>query len=175
MNVIVKVGWEIACMRRAGGLLAEVREIIREAANPGTTTAELDALAEDEIRKRGALPAFKGYTAAGTMPPFPATICTSLNDAVVHGIPSDRALVEGDNLSIDFGLQHSGYFADTAFTQMVGGAKEPKLLSVTREALARGINQVRVGNRVGDIGYAIEKYAKKHGLGVVRQFGLLAQ
>ena len=168
--VHIKAPWEIAIMRDNGRRLAEVSALLREAVVPGITSLDLDAIAEEKIRSMGAIPSFKGYVVDKT--PFPATICASPNEQVVHGIPNKTALKSGDIISVDMGLVYGGYHADTAFTVGVGVVPErvQKLLDVTRESLYVGIAQVKPGQRVGDIGHAIEGAVKAHGFGIVRQY-----
>ncbi len=154
-------------MQRAGVILARVLKALEEAAKPGVSTAELDALAEEIILSYGAKPSFKGFNG------YPASICTSLNDEVVHGIPSKkRFLKEGDLLKIDAGVQLEGYHADAARTLLIGDGKfDEKVLSlirVTSEALEEGIRVAKAGARLGDIGYAIQKYVEQRGFSVVK-------
>lgn len=149
-----------------GRTLAEVAKHVRV----GVTTAELDAIAEDFIRTRGAEPAFKGYEIGGSAPPFPGTLCTSVNDVVVHGFPSDYALQEGDLLSVDCGVELNGYYGDYAYTFGVGAIapEDAALCRVTYDALNKGVAQAVVGNRVGDISSTIQTHCEEHGCGVVR-------
>lgn len=167
--VQLKAPWELAIMRDNGRRLAEVAVLLREAIQPGATTMDLDAIAEEKIRSFGALPSFKGYVVEKV--PFPATICASYNEQVVHGIPSSRPIRDGDVLSIDMGLHFGGYHVDSAFTVAVGkvSSKVEELLDMTRKSLYVGIAEARPGRRVGDIGYAIESAIKPHGFGIVRQ------
>ncbi len=159
---------EIEIMREAGRIVAEVLDLLADHIRPGVTTAELDRLAEEHILGRGAKPAFKGYRMGGNS--FPASICASIDEVVVHGIPSDRALVEGEIISIDVGSYKDGYYGDAARTYAVGavGDEKQKLMSVTRQALAAGIEQARVGNHLGDISAAIQEAAEQKGFSVVR-------
>ena len=147
-------------------LVARVLQSLKSAVAPGVTTATLDALAERAIRDAGALPAFKGYHG------YPATICASINDQVVHGIPSDRELIEGDIISIDLGALLEGYYGDAAVTVPVGRIEEEpaNLLRVTEESLWKGIEKVKVGGRVSDIGHAVQQHVEAHGFSVVREF-----
>jgi methionyl aminopeptidase len=133
---------------------------------PGVTTRDLDALAERLVRDAGAEPAFKGYRG------YPATLCASINEQVVHGIPSSRPLVEGDIVSLDMGVKLGGFYGDSAITVAVGriGEEAQRLLRVTQEALERGIAQVRVGGRISDIGHAVQAHVESHGFSVVREF-----
>ncbi len=153
-------------MRRAGEVVRKVKKKLREEIRPGVTTAELDRLAEGEIRALGAVPSFKGLYG------FPATICASLNDEVVHGIPSGRVISDGDLVSIDVGAVVDGFHGDSAFTVAVGrvGKRKQALVDDTHESLQRGIAQVRPGARVGDVSAAVQRYAEARGYGVVRQY-----
>jgi methionyl aminopeptidase len=153
-------------LRAANRLVARVLEILKVAVAPGVTTATLDALAERAIRDAGAVPAFKGYHG------YPATICASINEQVVHGIPSDRELTEGDIISIDLGALLEGYYGDAAVTVPVGriGPEPATLLRVTEESLWKGIEKVRVGGRISDIGHAVQHHVEAHGFSVVREF-----
>lgn len=164
--VVCRTRQEIEKIRRAGRIVAEVLRDLRQMAQPGVTTRELDRYAEAKIRSRGAIPTFKGYRG------FPASICTSINEEVVHGIPSDRKLQSGDIVGIDCGATLDGYVADAAITVAVGEVSEElrRLLRVTEEALYRAIAQARVGNRLYDISYAVQSYAEAHGYSVVRDF-----
>lgn len=165
--IVLKSENELAIMREAGKIAAETLEALRPRIKPGVSTAELDDLARDFITKRNAIPAFKGYRG------FPASICTSINDEVVHGIPSrKRVLKEGDILSVDVGAIYHGYVGDTAATIPVGeiteGAK--KLLAATEGALAAGIEQAQAGNFLEDISGAVQDYAEARGFSVVREY-----
>ncbi|HDJ29489.1 MAG TPA: type I methionyl aminopeptidase [Candidatus Acetothermia bacterium] len=165
--ILIKTPEEIETMRRNGALLASVLDEVCSKVAPGVSTASLDRLAEELIRREGASPAFKGYHG------FPATLCTSINEEVVHGIPSeDRLLHEGDILSIDIGLVRDGYYADMATTVPVGqiGEVAEHLLSTTEESLWRGIKQVKIGNRLSDISHTIGSYVESEGLFVVKEY-----
>lgn len=167
----VKDPWELALMRQSGQRLAEVAAVLREAVKPGITTGELDEIAEREIRARGSVPSFKGYTAGGDVP-FPATICASVNEEVVHGIPGGRALREGDVISVDMGLIYGGYHADHAFTVGVGEIDEgiARLLEATEASLLAGIGKALAGNRIGDIGHGVQSHIDPLGYGIVREY-----
>ncbi|MGH2462612.1 MAG: type I methionyl aminopeptidase [Candidatus Limnocylindria bacterium] len=161
---------EVARMRYAGQILVKLLEQLEAALGPGVTTTELDALAADHIRQAGAQSSFKGY---GSNPPFPGTICTSLNDEVVHGIPSPRRRIrDGDVISLDVGCIWEGWHADCARTFTIGPVSGAvgTLVKATREALSDGIAAAVPGNRLGDIGAAIEAVATRHGFGIVRPF-----
>ncbi|HZM60833.1 MAG TPA: type I methionyl aminopeptidase [Vicinamibacterales bacterium] len=157
---------EIEKLRRVNQLVARILDELRNTVAPGVTTRDLDALAERRVREAGAEPAFKGYHG------YPATVCASVNEQVVHGIPSSRALVEGDILSIDMGAKLDGFFGDCAVTVPVGAisAEAASLLRVTEEALFRGIQAVKPGARVSDIGAAVQAHVEAHDYSVVREF-----
>ena len=158
-------------MREAGRIVGQVLQRMTEWVAPGVTTRELDRAAEELIRRRGGRPAFLGQTAPGR-PPFPGTVCTSVNDEVVHGIPGPRVLREGDIVSIDVGVEYQGLFGDTAVTLPVGRVSRQArvLMRVCAEALDRAIAQVRPGNTVGDIGRTVQQHVEAHGFSVVRDF-----
>jgi len=163
----------LALMRQAGRIVAQVLAAVRERVAPGVTTGELDALAEEIIRDHGAIPSFKGYpNVSPEGPPFPATICASVNDELVHGIPGPRVLQEGDIISVDVGAIYQGFHGDAAITIPVGEVSEEarRLLEVTEQALYVGIAQARLGNRTGDIAWAIQQYVESHGFSVVREY-----
>jgi methionyl aminopeptidase len=162
--IIRKSEQEIERMARAGAVVADVLAMLGERARPGVTTEELDALAEDLIRSRGGAPTFKGYRG------YPASICTSPNDMVVHGIPGMHALGEGDVLSVDVGVTLDGFVADSAYTFAIGeiSPEAERLLDGCRAALAAGIEQCRSGNRLSDISHAIQVATEEHGFSVVR-------
>ena len=165
--IIRKSPDEIAQMRRAGRIVAGTIEAVPAAVRPEVTTADLDRVAEDYIRNQGAVPSFKGYRG------FPASICTSVNEQVVHGIPGDRVLKAGDLLSLDFGAIWEGYHADSAVTVFVGeplSAEAEKLVRVTEEALETGISQLVPGKRLSDIGHAIQQMVEGAGFSVVREY-----
>ncbi len=172
-GIVIKSQREIALMRRAGQIVAKVLEAIREQVRPGVTTGELDELAERIIRAEGGIPSFKGYDGGSDRPPFPATICASIDHEVVHGIPSrQRVLEEGQILSVDVGAIYQGYHGDAAITVPVGRVSElaQKLLEVTEGALYAGIAAARAGNRLGDISHAIQSYVESRGFSVVREY-----
>jgi len=164
--IILKSPREIELMKEAGRIVWEVHQALAQAVKPGITTAELDALAESLIRKAGGIPTFKGYGG------FPASICASVNEEVVHGIPGRRKLREGDIISIDVGVTYKGYVGDSAFTHPVGqiSPEAARLLEVTRTSLEKAIEQCYPGKRLGDIGHAVQSYVEAHGFSVVRDF-----
>jgi methionyl aminopeptidase len=165
--VVLKSAAEIEIMRGANRIVAGALAMLGERIMPGVSTAQLDAWAEEYARDRGGIPAFKGYRG------FPGSLCVSLNEQVVHGIPSNKVVIRsGDIVSIDFGVKWRGYYGDAAITVPVGevGAQVRELLRVTRESLNRAIAQVQVGNRINDISRAVQEYVEKHGFTVVRQF-----
>jgi len=157
---------EIECMRQAGAIVAEVLERCRTLAVPGITTEELDQKADALIRERNAIPLFKGYRG------YPKSICASVNEEVVHGIPGLRKLENGDIISIDIGAVYHGYVGDASMTFPVGeiSAEASRLLQVTRQSLFEGIGQAIPGNRIGDISAAIQQFVEAHGYQVVRDF-----
>jgi methionyl aminopeptidase len=165
--IIRKSPDEIARMRRAGRIVAGTIEATTSAVRPGVTTSVLDRVADEYIRGRGAVPSFKGYRG------FPASLCTSLNEQVVHGIPGRRVLKEGDLLSMDFGAIWEGYHADAAVTLFVGeppSAEAEKLVRVTEEALEAGIAQLVSGKRLSDVGHAVQQVVEGAGFSVVREY-----
>jgi methionyl aminopeptidase len=166
--IIYKSSDEVDRMRAAGRIVAATIDTVLGAVRPGVSTADLDRVAEDFIRERDATPSFKGYRG------FPASICASLNDEVVHGIPSPkRILKEGDVLSLDFGAIWEGYHADSAVTVLVGeppSAEAEKLVRVTEEALEAGISQIRPGGRLSDISHAVQQVVEGAGFSVVREY-----
>lgn len=164
--ISLKTKNEISKMRDAGRIVAEILQLLQEKALAGVTTRELDAIAEVECLKRKAKPAFKGYGG------FPCTICASPNNKVVHGFANDQPLLDGDILSIDFGVQYHGFFGDAAITIPVGSVDDEKkrLNEVTKESLYQAINAARIGNRVSDISYAVQSYVEARGFSVVRDF-----
>jgi methionyl aminopeptidase len=164
--IIIKSPREIEQLKKSNAIVAEVFQKLKKAIVPGITTKELDQIAEEMILSRGATPAFKGYRG------FPATLCISINEEVVHGIPGQRRLKEGDIVSLDLGAILNGYFGDAAITFPVGELDlvAKRLLEVTEKALYIGIDQVKVGNRLFDISYAIQTWVESHGFSVVRDF-----
>ena len=163
--ITIKSQREIELLKKAGNIVYQTHQYLKPLIKEGITTKELDKLAEDFIRSHDATPSFKGYEG------FPSTLCTSINSEVVHGFPSDRKLKNGDIISIDIGACYKGYHGDSAWTYTVGEVDEKtkQLLEDTEKSLYVGLKQVKPGNRIGDIGYAIEEYAHKHNLGVVKE------
>jgi methionyl aminopeptidase len=157
---------EIEKLRRVNQLVARILAALRQMTAPGVTTKEIDATAEALVRAEGAVPAFKGYHG------YPATVCASINEQVVHGIPSGRPLVEGDVLSIDMGAKLEGFFGDCAVTVPVGQVSDDaaRLLRVTEEALFHGIEAVKPGARISDIGASVQRHVEANGFSVVREF-----
>jgi methionyl aminopeptidase len=164
--IILKTPAEIEVMAQASRVVAEALEIVKKAVRPGISTEELDRIAEEEIRVRGALPAFKGYRN------YPKTLCASVNDQVVHGIPSRRKLNEGDIIGLDLGAIVGGFYGDSAVTVAVGAVSgtTEKLVQVTKEALYLGIKQAMVGNRLLDISHAVQEHVEASGFSVVTEF-----
>jgi methionyl aminopeptidase len=161
---------EIDIMRRANVIVAEVLEELKRRVAPGITTLELDALAEELTLKKKAVPAFKGYSVAGRV--FPRCLCVSINEEIVHGIPSTRALCEGDIVGLDYGVIYDGFYGDSAVTVGVGQVSEEakRLMEVTEQALYNGIDQLHAGKRLGDLGFAVQQIAENAGYSVVRAF-----
>ena len=169
--ISLKSPCEIEVMRAANLIVAEVLTQLREHVRPGVTTAELDRIAEELTRQRSAVPAFKGYEVNGRV--FPKNVCISINEEIVHGIPSQkRVLQEGDIVGIDFDVRYQGLYGDAAITVAVGQTdpKSQRLMQATHEALWAGIEQVRVGHRLGDVSAAIQECAERDGFSVVREF-----
>ena len=164
--IVLKTKNEIEKLALSSRIVAEVLQELRRLVVPGITTQELNDTAEASARKHGALPAFKGYRG------FPASLCISINEQIVHGIPDGRKLKEGDIVSLDFGTLLNGFYGDAAITLPVGviGKKARELLTVTEESLYKGIEQARVGNRLSDISQAIQSWVESHGFSVVRDF-----
>lgn len=170
--IILKNRDEIEKMRVAGKVVAQVLDILRQKVKPGITTANLNAIAEHECKRRNAIPVFKNYPNPKGGRPFPGAICASINEEVIHGIPSNRELKEGDIISIDFGVLVNGFAGDAATTIPVGEISDEaaKLLRVTEESLMCGINAAIIGNRLGAISNAVQSQVEKQGFSVVRDF-----
>jgi len=166
MSIGIKNERELEAMRKAGHVVARVLDILLHSIQSGMRTRELDAIAEREVRALGAKSSFKGYHG------YPASLCVSINDEIVHGIPGERVIKEGDIVSMDFGAILDGYQGDSAVTVMVGdaGLLAQGLMDATRESLAAGIAAAREGNRLGDISSAIQRYAESRGFCVVREY-----
>jgi methionyl aminopeptidase len=166
MAIIVKSRDEISIMREAGRHVAEVLQILADALRPGIIELELDEIVRREYKKRNIIPTFLGYY------DYPATVCVSINDEIVHGIPGKREIQEGDIVSLDLGCTYKGFVADSARTEGVGniGPEKQKLIDVCKEAVWRGIGAARGGNRIGDIGYAIQTYVEAEGFSVVKEY-----
>lgn len=164
--MVLKSRGEIELMDEANRIVHRVLDGIAERVRPGVTTGELDAFAEDLIRAAGAVPAFLNYRG------YPATLCTSINDVIVHGIPDETPLRDGDIIGVDCGVLYKGYYGDAARTYAVGriSSRAERLMSVTREALDLAVDQVRSGNRLSDIGHAVQEHVERNGFSVVREF-----
>ena len=162
----IKSEKDLQMLRRSAQILSAVMRKVQKSVRPGITTLDIDRLSEELILKEKALPAFKGYKG------FPATACVSVNEEIVHGIPSPRVILEGDIVSIDLGVDYQGYFSDMAVTLPVGRVDENKrkLIEVTRKALDAGIRQAHAGNYLSDISHSIQSFVEDHGFSVVRQF-----
>lgn len=171
--MVLKSSAEIAIMHEANLIIRRIIDELKERVRPGMTTAEIDAYAEERVLAAGATPAFKGYPHRGDGRDFPGTVCASVNDEVVHGVPSDRVtLKDGDIVSVDLGVLYKGYYGDSAETYAVGTIDKDaeKLLKITKESLERGVEQARPGNRVSDIGHAVQQHVEANGFSVVREF-----
>jgi methionyl aminopeptidase len=168
--ISLKSAREIDILRRANVIVAEILEELKKKVAPGVTTLELDALAEELTYKKKAVPAFKGYMMAGRV--YPCSLCTSVNEEIVHGIPSARMLQEGDIVGLDFGVIYESFYGDAAITVGVGKVSEEAdcLMRVTEEALHKGIEQLREGNRLGDLSSVIQRTVEDAGFSVVRAF-----
>jgi methionyl aminopeptidase len=166
MAITIKNERQLTAMRKAGQIVAQVLEILRTTVKPGMKTMELDVVAEREARALGALPSFKNYRG------YPASLCVSINDEIVHGIPGERVIKEGDIVSMDFGAIMDGYQADAAITVGIGepGLQAKRLLETTREALFAGIDAAMTGGRLGDISAAIQQYAESRKFSVIREY-----
>jgi methionyl aminopeptidase len=164
--IVLKTPQEIEILKECNQLVARALNALRTTIAPGITTEELDRMTEELIREKGALPAFKGYRQ------FPCSVCISVNEEIVHGIPDSRKLKEGDIVSLDVGVKWRGFYGDSAITVPVGEVddKAKKLIEVTERALYRGIEKAVVGNRLYDISHAIQRTAESHGFSVVRDF-----
>jgi methionyl aminopeptidase len=163
---IIKTPKELALMRQSGRFLAEILAILREKVAIGMTTAELDIIAEQAIKDRKILPAFKGYRG------FPACLCISINNEIVHGIPGPRVMQDGDVVSIDAGVIYRGYYSDSAITVVLGAStpEKDRLVATTRDGMMDGIAQAGPGARMGDVSAAVQKHADAVGLGVIRKY-----
>ena len=171
-DVILKTADEIAAMRASGRILALAHQTMRAAVRPGISTGELDRIAETVLRDHGAAPVFKGYPKEDA-PPFPATITASINEELIHGIPSDRRILrDGDLISLDCGCLYGGFVADGAFSVAVGKGSPAveRLLAVTEQALAEAIQRAVIGNETADIAYATQRFVEQHGYSVAREY-----
>jgi len=168
-NIVIKSQTELELMREAGRVNALALAAVREQIRPGITTAELDAVAEEVIRKHGGIPVFKGYPGPY---PYPATLTISINEELVHGIPGKRKLKEGDIVSIDCGTKLDGFVGDSAFSMGVGeiSTQAQDLLKITEQSLYEGISKIRAGNHVGDVSAAVQKFVEDHKYYVTREY-----
>jgi methionyl aminopeptidase len=175
MSIVIKRDTEIAVMRQSGRIVAQVLELLRENVRPGVSTAYLDELAEAKVRELGGKPSFKGIYGNPTrhIPPFPASVCTSTNNEVVHGIPKkEHILKEGDIISLDFGAYYKGYHADAALTLPVGqiNSEASRLLEVTQAALYKGISEIKSGRHLSNYSWAVQSFVEANGFSVVRVY-----
>jgi len=170
-SIRIKTRRELEAMREAGRHVGEILLELRDAARPGITTAELDQLARRAIKRRGVSSSFLGYSPYG-LPPYPAVLCVSVNEEIVHGIPGTRELKQGDVLSLDFGVSFEGYHGDSAVTIPIGrvSPEVERLIDVTRDSLERGMAEMVPGKRLSDIGHAVQERVEAEGFSVVRQF-----
>ena len=170
-GITIKSPRELDLMREAGKVVASAKQAVKDAIRPGVTSMEMDAVAEEVIRKHGAIPSFKGYKPTPSKP-FPATICFSFNEEIVHGIPGNRKIKSGDIVSVDFGAIVEGFHGDSAFTIAVGEVPEEteRLISATKIALEKGISEAKEGARLTDISHAVQSYAEVEGFSVVREY-----
>ena len=161
---------EIEIMRESGKILAEILRLLVSKVKPGISGDELEKIAEKEVKKYGVIPSFKNYIISKSVIPFPSIICLSINDEIVHGFPFGKIIKEGDIVSIDAGVKYKGFHSDSAVTVGAGkiSKKAQKLIEVTKESLFKGIEQVKPGNRIGDIGFAVQKHAEKNDFSIVR-------
>lgn len=168
--ILIKSKKEIDFIRESCKIVAETLQMCKAYAKEGVTTAELDKIAEDYIRSNDAIPAFKGYS-QGNAPGFPGTICASVNEEVVHGIPGNRVLKNGDIISIDVGVLKNKYYGDAALTVAIGEISEEKkrLMEVTEKSLYKGIEAAVAGNRIGDISHAVQEFVEANGFSIVRE------
>jgi methionyl aminopeptidase len=170
--IILKSSEEVRAMRKAGQVVGQTLRILAGAVKPGVSAKQLDDLVRKEYAKRGVVPTFLNYKVPGA-PPYPATVCISVNDEIVHGIPSDkRVFKDGDIVSIDLGATVDGFVGDSAITVPCGNVSEEaqRLIKITEESLWAGIRAARAGGHIGDIGAAVQKHAEDHGYGVVREY-----
>ncbi|MEL6676244.1 MAG: type I methionyl aminopeptidase [Bacteroidota bacterium] len=171
-QVILKTEEEIALIRESSLLVGKTLGEVSKNIKPGVTTMELDTIAETFIRDHGAIPAFKDYNPSFGESPFPSTLCTSVNEQVVHGMPSTSVVLEeGDIISVDCGVLMNGYFGDSAYTFAVGeiSSKKRRLMEVTKQSLYKGIEKAKAGNRLGDVANAIQRHAELYGYSIVRE------
>lgn len=164
--IVLKSEKEIAAIRKSSRIVAQVLADLRNITEPGVTTKDLDAFAEKRAREMGAVPAFKGYR------DYPASLCTSINEEIIHGIPSSRRIREGDILGLDFGVVYDGYYGDAAVTYPVGdpGPEALRLIDAAEKAFFAGFAKIREGNRISDISHAIQNYVEAQGFSVIRAF-----
>ncbi len=168
--IYIKTKKEIDFIRESCKIVAETLQLLKKNVKPGVTTKELDQIADDYIMSNNAIAAFKGYSQGGPSIDFPASICSSVDEEVVHGIPGERILKEGEIISLDVGVQKDGYFGDAALTVAVGeiSSDKKKLMDVTEKSLYLGIEAAKEGNRIGDIGFAVQEFVENNGFSVVR-------
>ena len=169
-KINIKSRSEVEIMRESGKILAAILQLLVSKIKPGVSGDELERIAEKEVKKYNVIPSFKNYVISKNIIPFPSIICFSVNDEIVHGFPFGKIIKEGDIVSIDMGVKYKGFHSDSAYTVGAGkiSKKAKKIIEITKESLFKGIEQVKPGNRIGDIGFAVQKYAEKNGFYVVR-------
>jgi len=169
-KINIKSKSEIKTMRESGKILSGILRLLASKVEPGIFGDELEEVAEKEVKKYGVIPSFKNYVVDKNIAPFPSVICLSINDEIVHGFPFGKIINEGDIVSIDSGVKYEAFHSDSAITVGAGkiNAKAQKLIEITKESLFKGIEQVKPGNRIGDIGFAVQEHAEKNGFSVVR-------
>ena len=169
-KINIKSRSEVEIMRESGKILAAILQLLTSKIKPGVSGDELERIAEKEVKKYNVIPSFKNYVISKNIAPYPSIICFSINDEIVHGFPFGKIIKDGDIVSIDMGVKYKGFHSDSACTIGAGkiSEKAKKIIEITKESLFKGIEQVTPGNRIGDIGFAVQKYAEKNGFFVVR-------
>ena len=169
-KINIKSRSEVETMRESGKILAAILQLLASKVKPGISGDELEKIAEKEVKKYNVIPSFKNYVISKNIIPFPSIICFSINDEIVHGFPFGKIIKDGDIVSIDMGVKYKGFHSDSAYTVGAGkiSEKAKKIVETTKESLFKGIEQVKPGNRIGDIGFTVQKHAEKNGFSVVR-------
>ena len=169
-KINIKSRSEVEIMRESGKILAAILQLLTSKVKPGVSGDELERIAEKEVKRYNVIPSFKNYVISRNIIPYPSIICFSINDEIVHGFPFGKIIKDGDIVSIDMGVKYKGFHSDSAYTVGAGkiSKKAKRITEITRESLFKGIEQVKPGNRIGDIGFAVQKHAEKNGFSVVR-------